>query len=155
MWEGKPGHVGPRSLLPGWQCDGVTTVCQFSSDLSSRHAHLGSPHSLTGRQPLSQLPASGDHQAGDAQVWTGGGRGPAELRLYQRPASLQRQVVPEWQGILQVNLKNSGHHILHGTHLIFCFSYLPGKVEPMTVHDQTGLSVDVSCCDRLTDRLTD
>ena len=51
---------------------------------------------------------------------------------------LLRCVFTSFQPVYSVKWYQSGKEF---------FSYLPGKVDPMTKHDQDGLSVDVSCSD--------
>ena len=81
------------------------------------------------------------------------GRGRAPMSLHQRDARLQRQVVQERQGVLQVGspakmakwaefMKISAS-LAASLHLIHC-SYLPGKADPITIHNVEGITLDVS-----------
>ena len=62
------------------------------------------------------------------------------LQLLQRPAGVQREVVQEWEGVLQVVI------VVHPAYYLTTptLSYLPGKPEPISVHDLPGITVDVS-----------
>ena len=99
----------------------------------------GPRHCLqTAGQTDGLLPRVGVGRDGPPVRGVGGARR-ALLQLLQRPAGLQRQVVQERQGVLQVNPQPSSNKT--GDVLS---SYLPGKVSPITIHNLPGIKVELS-----------